>query len=164
MWFKLTMILEGVLWLVGVWFITMQIVVPGIKGAPFFPILRRAPRAAEQKLAAATEAAIVDETLRAADTVAPKFKGSTNATGLIDLLTAKTAVLAPLAQKGTRLRSKRGQSVCGLLLRAGNKLRPIERAVYAAVRAIGFDHPVRDELLQSVQNQIARDFSPRAAE
>lgn len=72
MWFKLTLLLEVTLWVIGLWFIVMQIIVPALRGRPFFPILRRAPREAELKLATATEAAQVAEILKAADAVAPK--------------------------------------------------------------------------------------------
>lgn len=67
--FKATMILEAIFWVIGVWFIVMQIVLPAFRGTPFFPILRRAPRVAEQKLAQATEAAQVTNILEAAKTV-----------------------------------------------------------------------------------------------
>lgn len=70
--FKLTMILEVVFWVLGLWFIAMQIVLPAFRGTPFFPILRSAPRDAELKLAEAHEAAQVATTLEAAETVAPQ--------------------------------------------------------------------------------------------
>lgn len=70
--FKLTLILEVVFWVLGLWFIAMQIILPAVRGTPFFPILRSAPRSAELKLAEAHEAAQVATIIEAAESVAPK--------------------------------------------------------------------------------------------
>lgn len=54
---------------IAVWVAVFQIIVPMIYRTPLFPILRKAPREAEQKYAEAVEARGVADTLRQADEI-----------------------------------------------------------------------------------------------
>ncbi len=74
--FKLTFLVEIMIWVLGLWFIITQIILPGLSGSKMFPILRVAPREADQKLAEAYEAAQVKTTLDAAQSVAPKIQAT----------------------------------------------------------------------------------------
>lgn len=68
---KWTLILELVIGALFVIFVVSQLIVPAVKGTPFFPILRAKRRAASQVLAEATEEKEVDEVLQTAHAVWP---------------------------------------------------------------------------------------------
>ncbi len=71
---KWTLLLEGVLWVLTVWFIITQIAMPAWRNKPFFPIFRSAPRDANKKLSEAIEKSEIDATLKAADEISKAKK------------------------------------------------------------------------------------------
>lgn len=52
---KFTFLIEIMIGVIFLWFIVFQILVPGFRGTPFFPILRAKPRAALGALSQARE-------------------------------------------------------------------------------------------------------------
>lgn len=70
---RFQLLVEGAVMLIGVYFIITQIVIPGFRNRPFFPILRHSPSAtAERELAGAIERNDVKEIKRATKVVGSK--------------------------------------------------------------------------------------------
>lgn len=70
---RFQLLVEGAGVLVGLYFIATQIIIPGFRNRPFFPILRHSPSAsAERELADAIERNDVKEIKKAAKVVGSK--------------------------------------------------------------------------------------------